>query len=206
MENVNTSRACARFVRISVRKMNQVADVVRRKPAEEALTVLRFVPKKGAKILYKIIKSAVSNAEMNHDMSADTLVVDEIHVEQGPTMKRFRPCPMGRASKIRKKTSHTTVILKEDLRLAEKPSRPRKVDEETAETADKAETKEAAAKPKATKAKSAKAKTTKAKTEKAVTEKKAAAPKKTQTAAKKSSEPKAEKPKATKKAKAETEE
>lgn len=134
MENVNTASASARFVRISVRKMNQVADVVRRKTADDALDILTFVPKKGAKILHKIIRSAVANAEMNHDMSAEDLVVDEIHVEQGPTMKRFRPCPMGRAARIRKRTSHTTVILKEDPTAFEQgPRRTRARKPEAAE-------------------------------------------------------------------------
>lgn len=122
MENVNTTKASARFVRISSRKMNQVADIVRRKTAVEAIKILSFVTKKGAPILRGIISSAVSNAEMNHNMSADSLVIDQILVEQGPTLKRFRPAPMGRANRIRKRTTHTTVVLKEDPALVTIPA------------------------------------------------------------------------------------
>lgn len=103
--------ATARYVRISARKLRLVADLVRGKQIEEARTVLAFTPKGGAKIVEKLIGSAVANAENNNDMSADELYISGIYVNEGPTLKRWRARAMGRASRINKRTSHITVEL-----------------------------------------------------------------------------------------------
>jgi len=88
-------------------------DEVRGKKVDEAIRLLSFSPKKGARVLKKLINSAVANAETNKEVDVDTLYVKRIYADQGPIMKRFRPRAMGRASRIRKRTSHLTVILDE---------------------------------------------------------------------------------------------
>ncbi|WP_026477650.1 50S ribosomal protein L22 [Alkaliphilus transvaalensis] len=107
------ARAIARYVRIAPRKAQQVVDIVRGKQVDEALAILKFTPKASAPIVYKVIQSAVANAENNHNMDRERLFVSEIFANQGPTMKRFRPRAMGRATTIRKRTSHIGVVLKE---------------------------------------------------------------------------------------------
>ena len=107
------ARAIAKYVKISPRKMKPILDLVREKNASEALAILNFTPNKGAKILLKVIKSAVANAENNHEMDADKLFVAEVIVNQGPTLKRFRAGSMGRAASILKRSSHVRVVLKE---------------------------------------------------------------------------------------------
>ncbi len=103
--------ASARYVRISPRKLRLVADLVRGKKADEARTVLAFTPRSGARIVDKVIASAVANAENNNDLSGDELYISSIYVNEGPTLKRWRPRAMGRASRINKRTSHITVEL-----------------------------------------------------------------------------------------------
>lgn len=103
--------ATARYVRISPRKLRLVADLVRGKPVDEARTVLAFTPKDAARVVDKLIASAVANAENNYDMNADDLLVSSIFVNEGPTMKRWRARAMGRASRIKKRTSHLSVEL-----------------------------------------------------------------------------------------------
>lgn len=107
------ARAVARYVRISPRKARLVMDEIRGKKVEEALRLLGFSPKKGAFILKKLINSAVANAEANSEIDVDSLFVKRVFANEGPTMKRFRPRAMGRATRIRKRTSHLTVILDE---------------------------------------------------------------------------------------------
>jgi len=107
------ARAIARHVRISPRKARQVIDLIRGKDVEEALAILKFVPKGGSPIVEKVVRSAVANAENNFDMDVDSLYVAECYVDQGPTMKRIRPRARGMANRIRKRTSHITVILRE---------------------------------------------------------------------------------------------
>lgn len=107
------TRAIARYVRISPRKVRLIMDQVRGKTVEDALNILAFSPKKGARILRKLINSAVANAENNHDMDVDRLFIKKIYADEGPTMKRWRPRALGRATRIRKRTSHLTVILDE---------------------------------------------------------------------------------------------
>lgn len=88
-------------------------DMVRGKPVEEALQTLGLVRKSAAPVIAKIIKSALANAENNHEMSTEGLVIKRAFVDEGPTMRRFMPRAMGRATAIRKRTSHITVVLSE---------------------------------------------------------------------------------------------
>ena len=107
------ARAVARFIRISPQKARLIMDEVRGKKVDEAIRLLSFSPKKGARIIRKLINSAVANAEANKEIDVDTLYIKRVYADQGPIMKRFRPRAMGRASRIRKRTSHLTVILDE---------------------------------------------------------------------------------------------
>ncbi len=104
-------RAVAKYVRIAPRKARLVADEVRGKSYPEAVSILRFTNKKAAKIVGDVINSAAANAENNHDADPDELFVQEIRVDDGPTIKRYRARAMGRATMIRKRTSHITVEL-----------------------------------------------------------------------------------------------
>ncbi|HAN95865.1 MAG: 50S ribosomal protein L22 [Limnochordia bacterium] len=107
------ARAVARHVRISPRKARQVIDLIRGKDVEEALTILKFTPKGASPIVEKVLRSAMANAENNFEMDVDALYVAECYVDQGPTLKRIRPRARGMADRIRKRTSHITVILRE---------------------------------------------------------------------------------------------
>jgi large subunit ribosomal protein L22 len=102
-----------RYMRISPQKMRLIMDEVRGKKVDEAIRLLSFSPKRGARVLRKLINSAVANAEANKDIDVDTLYIKRIYADQGPILKRFRPRAMGRASRIKKRTSHLTVILDE---------------------------------------------------------------------------------------------
>ena len=103
----------AKFIRISPRKLRLVADNIRGQSAESAINQLTFTPKKAARILLKVLGSAVANATQNNQADEDTLYVKSIFVDEGPTAKRWRPRAMGRATKILKRTSHVTIILDE---------------------------------------------------------------------------------------------
>jgi large subunit ribosomal protein L22 len=107
------ARATAKYIRIAPRKAGQVAGIVRGKNVNEALAILKYTPKVAAPVIAKVIKSAMANAENNYNMDVDKLYVAEICANQGPTMKRFMPRAMGRATTIRKRTSHIEVVLKE---------------------------------------------------------------------------------------------
>ncbi|NLX91406.1 MAG: 50S ribosomal protein L22 [Firmicutes bacterium] len=107
------SKAQARFIRIAPRKARIVIDLIRGKSVNEALGILRYTPKKGARIIEKVLKSAVANAENNNNMSRDALVISKAYVDEGPTLKRYKPRARGRATRIRKRTSHITVMLRE---------------------------------------------------------------------------------------------
>jgi len=106
-------KAAARFVRISPRKARLVMEQVRGKKAEEALNELAFAPQRGAGIVKKLIHSAVANAQENSGMDVDSLYIAKIYADEGPTLKRWRPRAQGRATRIRKRTSHLTVVLDE---------------------------------------------------------------------------------------------
>lgn len=107
------ARAIARYIRIPSRKVNVVLDLIRGKDVKEALSILRFTPKAASEVVTKVVKSAVANAENNHEMNADNLYIYETFANEGPTLKRFQPHAQGRAFRINKRTSHITVVVKE---------------------------------------------------------------------------------------------
>ncbi|MGQ9473307.1 MAG: 50S ribosomal protein L22 [Candidatus Caldatribacteriaceae bacterium] len=107
------ARATAKYLRISPRKARQVVDLIRGKKAQEALSLLKFIPKKSARLVYKVLKSAIANAENNQNLDVDKLVVSQAFANPGPTLKRIRPRAMGRAYLIRKRSSHITVVVAE---------------------------------------------------------------------------------------------
>lgn len=107
------AKAVAKYIRISPRKARLVVDLVRGKALNEALAILKFTPQTAAKYVEKVVKSAAANAEHNLDMNKDALVIAEIYVDQGPTLKRFKPRAQGRADQMRRRTSHITVVVKE---------------------------------------------------------------------------------------------
>ena len=112
-------RAIGRFIRIPPRKARLVMDMVRGKDINEALSVLRFTPKHAARVVEKVLRSAVANAQQNHGVKdIDFLFVKRAYADNGPTMKRFRQRAMGRATPIKKRTSHLTIILEEKERRA----------------------------------------------------------------------------------------
>ena len=106
---VKEAKATLKFARISSRKVKIVADLIRGKDVDEALAIMKFTPKASSEVL----KSAIANAENNHDMKHENLYVAEIFANQGPTLKRIRPAAKGSAVRIRKRTSHITIVLKE---------------------------------------------------------------------------------------------
>lgn len=108
------AKAVGRYIRISPQKARLVADVVRGMEVDQAITTLRFMPKKGAAILRKVIESAVANATQDEQTDVDNLYVKAITIDGGPSLKRIRPRAMGRATGIIKRTSHITVILDEN--------------------------------------------------------------------------------------------
>ena len=105
------ARAIARHVRISPNKARRVVNLVRGLPAKEALTVLQFAPQAASEQVYKVLASAVANAENNERLDPDALLVSEAFVDEGPTLKRFRPRAQGRAYRIRKRTCHITIAV-----------------------------------------------------------------------------------------------
>lgn len=106
------TKAQAKYIRIAPRKVRVIVPAIKGKKVEEALSILQFMPKKGARILQKVLHSAVANAEQNK-VDVDTLVVKRVLVDGGPMLKRFMPRAMGRAYPILKRTSHITVYLAE---------------------------------------------------------------------------------------------
>jgi large subunit ribosomal protein L22 len=106
-------RAVGKYLRVSPYKVRLVADLVRGKRVEEALTILKFLPKKGGRLINKTLRSAVANAENRQIIDVDTLVIKTILVDEGPKLKRWRPRAMGRATRILKRTSHITMVLAE---------------------------------------------------------------------------------------------
>ena len=107
------AKAVAKYVRISPRKVRQVVNLIRGKKISDAMAILQFTPKGSTEPVTKVLKSAVANAEHNLDLNADDLIVSEIYVDQGPTLKRIKPRAQGRADRIRKRTSHITVVVSE---------------------------------------------------------------------------------------------
>lgn len=107
------ARAVLKYARISPRKMKIVLDLIRNKPVNVAMGILKNTPKSASEYLIKLLASAIANAENNHNMDKGKLYVAECFATQGPTLKRIRPRAQGRAFKILKKTSHVTLVLKE---------------------------------------------------------------------------------------------
>ncbi len=107
-------RAQARYVRTSARKARMVCGHLRGKSIPEARAILEFTPREVARDWSKLLESAVANAESNHELLEDDLIVREAYADEGPTIKRFRPRAMGRATPIRKRTSHLTITLTPD--------------------------------------------------------------------------------------------
>ena len=107
------ARAIAKYVRMSPTKVGVVLDLIRGKNIQEAFAILQYTPKDAAVVINKVLKSAVANAENNHEMDVERLYVADAFVGQGPTLKRFRPHAQGRAFRINKKTSHITLVVKE---------------------------------------------------------------------------------------------
>ncbi len=104
-------RATLRYLRIAPRKVRAVADVIRGQKVEKALAVLDFTHRAAAVPLARMLRAALANAANSADVDVDALRVREIHVDQGPTIKRYRPRAMGRATQIQKKTSHVSLLL-----------------------------------------------------------------------------------------------
>ena len=113
-EEVKTAQATLRYARISARKIKIVADLIRGKNVDEALAIVKFTPKASSEIIEKLLKSAIANAENNHNMKHENLYISEIYANQGPTLKRIRPAAKGSAVRIRKRTSHITIKLEEN--------------------------------------------------------------------------------------------
>jgi large subunit ribosomal protein L22 len=109
------ARAVARHVRISPMKARRVVDLVRGLPAQEALTVLKFAPQAASETVYKVLASAIANAENNERLDPESLLVRAAYVDEGTTLKRFRPRAQGRAYRIRKRTCHITIELESVL-------------------------------------------------------------------------------------------
>jgi len=107
------AKAIAKYVRMSSMKVGVVLDLIRGKNVNEAFAILKYTPKDAAEVIYKVLKSAVANAENNLSLEASNLYVAEAYACSGPTLKRFRPHAQGRAFRIKKRTSHITVIVKE---------------------------------------------------------------------------------------------
>ena len=107
------ARAYLKYARISPRKVQIVLDLIRNKPANVALAIIKHTPKAACEPLEKLLKSAMANAENNHNMDVNRLYVSECFVSPGPTMKRVRPMSHGRAFRVLKRSSHVTMALKE---------------------------------------------------------------------------------------------
>jgi len=107
------AKATARFVRVSARKARLVVDLVRGKSVAEAEAILKFTPRAAAEVVGKVVHSAAANAEKNLKVKPETLYVSEAYVNEGPTLKRIRPRAQGRASRINKRTSHITIVVKQ---------------------------------------------------------------------------------------------
>ncbi|TMN22384.1 50S ribosomal protein L22 [Lentibacillus cibarius] len=107
------AKAVAKSVRIAPRKVRLVIDLIRGKEIGEAIAILRHTQRGASPVVEKVLNSAVANAEHNYEMEADNLMISEAFVDEGVTLKRFRPRAQGRASQINKRTSHVTIVVTE---------------------------------------------------------------------------------------------
>jgi large subunit ribosomal protein L22 len=149
------ARAIARYVRVSPMKARRVVNLVRGLPAREALTVLQFAPQAASEPVYKVIASAMANAENNERLDPDSLLISEAYVDEGPTLKRFRPRAQGRAYRIRKRTCHITIAVESvqvSTRRPGKKAAPAKATKATRATAPEAEVEVITAEPDETEA------------------------------------------------------
>ena len=105
------AKAVEKYIRMSPRKIRYVVDLIKSKSIEDAIDILSFTPRRAATVVKKAIQSAMANATENHDMEEDDLFISKILVNEGPTLKRFRPRARGRATRIRKRTAHLTVYI-----------------------------------------------------------------------------------------------
>jgi large subunit ribosomal protein L22 len=106
---VRTAFAKASHVRVTPMKARRVIELIRDMPAQEALSVLKFAPQAASEPIAKVLASAIANAEHNFSLDPESLIITRAYVDEGPTMKRFRPRAQGRAYRIRKRTSHITI-------------------------------------------------------------------------------------------------
>ena len=112
-EPVIEAKAVARYVRISPRKARSVINAIRKKKVDEAFAILELSPKKAARLIYKVLKSAVANAENNYGLNVDSLYVSECHVDDGPRLKRIWRRGRGRADMLLRRMSHITVVVRD---------------------------------------------------------------------------------------------
>ena len=136
-------KAITRYVRISPLKVRDVVREICGLPASQALDILNFTPKKAAYLVGKTLRSGIANAENNHEMSADRLVVKEAQVGEGPRLKRSKPAARGSAHPIQKRTSHIRIVLTDEIPLPE-PKKKKAPVSKTKSTKTKAATTEAA--------------------------------------------------------------
>src|SRR6476646_11223802 len=137
VQDRDTVRAQARYVRCSARKARLVLEHIRGKQAAEAAAILAFQPRAAARDAGKVLASAIANAENNNGYDADDLVVLAAYADEGPTLKRWRPRARGRVNRIRKRTCHITLIVSEDPKAQARPKRAaEKPAAETAPVAD----------------------------------------------------------------------
>ena len=135
-------RAEAKWVRLSARKARIVLDHIRGRSVPEARTILAFTPRAAATDIEKVLRSAVANAEANHGLDGDELVVEAAYADEGPTLKRWKPRARGRVNRIRKRTCHVTLVLAE-VPEATTRRRPRKQAAEAAPAAEESKPKAA---------------------------------------------------------------
>lgn len=130
-------KAVSKYNRISARKTRLVADMVRGQKASAAFSILKFTPKKAARLVEKTLKSAVANAENNFGMDKKDLVVSTILVDEGPTLKRHQPRARGMASAIRKRTAHVTIVVEGNEKPVKKTIEKEKVEKKQEEKTEK---------------------------------------------------------------------
>jgi large subunit ribosomal protein L22 len=118
--------ACARYQRITPMKARRVVDMVRGLPVDEALALLQFAPQAASETVYKVLESAIANAETTEGLDAGDLVISNAQVDEGPTMKRWRPRAQGRATRINKRTSHITLVVQPAEAVAKAKATPKK--------------------------------------------------------------------------------
>jgi large subunit ribosomal protein L22 len=182
MPHAQEAIATARYIRMSPTKARQVVDLIRGRHVDEARRVLKFTPRAASLPVGKVLESAIANAEHNRGLPADELVVVRAWADEGPTLRRFRPRAMGRATRIRKRTCHISVVVgrpTEEVRLSERPATKKTTRRVRKDTAGKAPAKKSAkAAPEATESSteqaSKKKKTTRKSTRKTTAKKTAA--------------------------------